>query len=62
MQNSYCIIQTTFFRAIVSLLKISQNAVKGVYESVTVQDFNKPWLDTELYSKYNLSEEEIAFI
>jgi len=43
-------------------LKISQNAAKGVYELVPVQDFTKPWTDTELYAKYNLSEEEIAFI
>ena len=60
--NLVSYIQTKFFHALVSLLKISQNAAKGVYELVPVQDFTKPWTDTELYAKYNLSEEEIAFI
>lgn len=29
---------------------------------VPMQDFSKPWTDEELYKKYNLTEEEIAFI
>ena len=29
---------------------------------VPMQDFSKPWTDEELYAKYNLTEEEIAFI
>jgi len=29
---------------------------------VPVQDFSKPWTDEELYKKYNLDDEEIAFI
>ena len=32
------------------------------YSFVPVQDFSKPWTDAELYAKYNLTEEEIAFI
>lgn len=27
-----------------------------------MQDFSKPWTDEELYAKYSLTEEEIAFI
>lgn len=54
--------QTKFFHAMVSILKISQNAAKGVYEVVPTQDFSKPWTDSELYAKYALTEEEISFI
>ena len=27
-----------------------------------MQDFSKSWTDEELYIKYNLSEDEVAFI
>lgn len=27
-----------------------------------MQDFSKPWTDAELYAKYGLTAEEIAFI
>lgn len=27
-----------------------------------MQDFTKTWIDAELYEKYGLTEEEIAFI
>ena len=32
------------------------------YSFVPVQDFSKPWTDEELYEKYGLTDEEIAFI
>ena len=40
----------------------AQHAMRGVYEFGPVQDFSKPWTDEELYKKYGISEEEIAFI
>ena len=42
--------------------KNAQHAMRGVYEFVPIQDFSKPWTDEELYAKYGLTEEEIAFI
>ena len=27
-----------------------------------MQDFSKPWMDAELYKKYNLTQDEIKFI
>ncbi len=27
-----------------------------------MQDFSKPWTDEELYAKYKLTKDEIAFI
>ena len=46
----------------VLLRKNTQDAPKGVYQFVPMQDFSKPWTDEELYVKYNLSQEEIDFI
>ncbi len=40
----------------------SMNMSKASYTFVPVQDFSKPWTDEELYEKYDLSNEEIAFI
>ena len=61
--NNICsYIATKFFRFLVLLKKSTQNAPKGVYQFVPMQDFSKPWTDEELYAKYNLSQEEIDFI
>lgn len=61
-QNLITYIQTKFFRFMVLLLKNTQHALKKVYSLVPVQDFSKPWTDAELYAKYGLSDEEVAFI
>jgi len=55
-------IATKFFRFLVLLKKNSQNAAKGVYQLVPQQDFSKQWSDEELYAKYSITDEEIAFI
>ena len=36
--------------------------MKKVYSFVPLQDFSRPWTDADLYAKYNLTGEEIAFI
>ncbi|HQL89415.1 MAG TPA: hypothetical protein PLQ15_02350 [Syntrophales bacterium] len=36
--------------------------MKKAYSFVPMQDFSKPWTDEELYQKYGLTEDEIAFI
>lgn len=61
-ENVMSYIATKFFRFLVLLKKNSQNAARGVYELVPQQDFSKPWTDGELYEKYNINDEEIAFI
>ena len=53
---------TRFFRFLVLLHKPSQDASRSVYTFVPMQDFSKPWTDEELYAKYGITEEEIAFI
>lgn len=61
-ENVTSYIRTRFFRFMVMLKKPSQHATSKVYTFVPVQDFTKPWTDTELYAKYGLTDEEIAFI
>ena len=60
--NVISYINTRFFRFMVLQRKNSQDAMRGVYQVVPMQDFSKPWTDEELYQKYGLSEDEIAFI
>ena len=60
--NVISYIRTKFFRFLVMLKKTSQQAAAPVYSFVPLQDFSKPWTDEELYKKYGLTEEEIAFI
>lgn len=55
-------ISTKFFHFLVSLKKITQEARRGVYSFVPVQDFSESWTDQKLYEKYNLTSEEIDFI
>ncbi|WOC50961.1 putative type III restriction system endonuclease [Bergeyella porcorum] len=61
-ENVMSYMQTRFFRFVLLLKKNTQNTSKGTYEFVPMQDFSKPWTDEELYAKYGLTEEEIAYI
>ena len=40
----------------------SINISKDKFRFVPLQDFSKPWTDEELYKKYGLTKDEIAFI
>lgn len=63
---------TKFFRFMVGILKTSQNITQTVYKFVPLQNFTSKskinWnvsiskIDEQLYDKYGLSEEEVAFI
>ena len=60
--NLISYIQSRLFRFLVMLKKTSQHAPASVYSFVPMQDFSKPWTDAELYRKYKLDKNEIAFI
>ena len=62
VQNCFSYMQTKFFHFMVSMVKITQNAMKNIYSVVPNQDYSKPWTDAELFEKYGLSEEEKTFI
>lgn len=55
-------LKTRFARFLLSLAKISQHGTAKTYRFVPLQDFSKPWTDEELYAKYHLTPDEIAFI
>lgn len=71
-QNLSKYLSTKFLRFMVGILKVSQNLYQNVYRFVPLQDFTEQsdiaWsksteeIDQQLYAKYGLSEEEIAFI
>lgn len=61
-KNVISYIKTKFFHFLLGLKKITQHTTQAVYEFVPMQDFSKPWTDEELYEKYGLTDEEIAFI
>ena len=60
--NFISYLKCKLFRALVLAVKISQHAPSKTYRFVPIQDFSKPWTDAELYAKYGLTDEEIAFI
>lgn len=49
-------------RMLIQLHKASQNTTRKVYTFVPIQDWSRLWNDDDLYSKYGLTQEEIAFI
>jgi hypothetical protein len=61
-ENAISYLTTRFVRFLVLLKKNTQNAAKGVYSFVPIQDFSQHWTDEMLYEKYNLSKDEVTFI
>lgn len=61
-ENFVSYLKTKFVRFLVMQMLASMNMSKASYSFVPVQDFSKSWTDEELYAKYGLTGEEIAFI
>lgn len=55
-------LHTRFFRFLVSLRKITQDALRSTYTWVPQQTWDKKWTDAELYKKYDITKEEQAYI
>ena len=55
-------LKTKFVRFLVSQLVTTQHVTRGSFAFVPIQDFSRPWTDADLYAKYHLTDEEIAFI
>lgn len=54
--------RTKFFRHLVSLRKLTQDALRPMYTWVPVQSWDRQWTDEALYGKYSLTAEEIEYI
>ena len=61
-KNFISYLKTRFFRLLVSSMKITQDAMAGVYHFVPMQDFSHSWTDKDLYEKYNLSPDEVKYV
>ncbi|MBR5061566.1 MAG: Eco57I restriction-modification methylase domain-containing protein [Prevotella sp.] len=61
-QNLRSYLSTMFVRFLMLQAMSSIMINKEAFLFVPLQDFSKPWTDEELYAKYGLTEEEIAFI
>lgn len=71
-QNCIKYIKTKFFRALVGIMKQTQNTTKETYRYVPIQNFTNNsdinWekqivdIDKQLYQKYRLSNDDIEFI
>ena len=61
-RNCLSYLKTKFFRVLCQATIVSPDVSARTFDLVPVQDFSKRWSDTELYSKYKLSEDEIAFV
>lgn len=59
VQSYYC---TKFFRHLVSLRKLTQDALRPMYQWVPIQTWDREWTDRALYQKYGLSADEIDYV
>ena len=55
-------LRTRFVRFLVSLRKPTQDAARGVYGFVPDLAYDQEWTDAKLYKRYDLTQDEIAFI
>ncbi len=55
-------LRTRFFRFLVSIRKISQDALRSTYTWVPQQKWDREWTDEQLYKKYGITEEEQSYI
>lgn len=55
-------VKTKFVRFLVSLLSFSQDITRERFAYVPLVNMDELWTDKKLYKKYNLTENEIAFI
>lgn len=62
VSNCYNYLRTKFVRFLILQTLTSINLSREQYSLVPMQDFSKSWTDEELYAKYGLDDEEIAFI
>jgi site-specific DNA-methyltransferase (adenine-specific) len=61
-QNCLAYTKTKFYRALLFFNRIQKNLSQSTFNLIPIQDFQIEWTDEKLYGKYDLTEEEIAFI
>ena len=61
-RNLYEYLRTKFVRFLILQATSSIMITKNSFQFVPIQDFSKPWTDSELYAKYGLTDDEIDFV
>ncbi|OWY33466.1 Eco57I restriction-modification methylase domain-containing protein [Herbaspirillum aquaticum] len=61
-QNLAAYMRTRFVRFLVSLRKITQNITRASYRFVPKLPMNRLWSDEDLYARYGITKDEVAFI
>jgi site-specific DNA-methyltransferase (adenine-specific) len=54
--------RTKFFRHLVSLRKLTQDALRPMYLWIPIQAWDRQWTDKALYKKYGLTKDEADYI
>src|SRR5699024_4336222 len=60
--SAFSYLKCRLTRFLILLHKPSQHVTRKVYSFVPVQIWDRIWTDEELYAKYGLTAEEIAFV
>jgi site-specific DNA-methyltransferase (adenine-specific) len=60
--NLLAYMKTRFLRFLMSLFMYSHGITKDTFAFIPILDMTKKWTDGKLYKRYELTEEEIAFI
>ncbi|MDA3936099.1 MAG: Eco57I restriction-modification methylase domain-containing protein [Actinomycetota bacterium] len=60
--NLAAYMRTRFVRFLVSLRKITQNITRDSYRFVPLLPMNRLWTDEELYERYGITDDQVAFI
>ena len=61
-ENVRSYMRTRFFRFLVGIKKPTQDLKDMSFSLVPVQDWSKLWSDADLYEKYHLTPQEVAYI
>lgn len=61
-ENALSYLSCRLTRLLILLHKPSQDTTRKVYTFVPIQDWTRRWSDEDLYKKYGITDEEIAFI
>lgn len=61
-KNCWKYVKTKFFRAILGIRKLDQNASQSVYSYIPLVDLTKSWTDKALFDLFCLTPEEREFI
>lgn len=62
MENCAKYIESTFFRFLLYLGHGTMQVNQSVFNLIPIQDFSRSWADSDLYAKYKLTKDEIAYI